>query len=204
MYLIEELRKLTELSRDSTKESIAKQVRKIIEEGGEVNYQITHLLVKEKMERGYTKKYSLAELQEKLPWKKSRLIEKLQKIVIVGVLKHEKRRYQLNKENELVKRIWNYYNEPGNKEKEKSIEIWKLIQRKKEKEKEIDVKNNKEKTKYREITKKEKEEYIQKIRDILEDVMDPLEYIKKFFEKNLVKALGYKIITLHKNKLDTT
>lgn len=198
MTLINELRKLTELSRDSTIERVAKQIRKIVEEGGEVTYQIAHMLIKEKMERGYSKKYSLAELQKKLPWKKSRLIEKLQKVVKEGVMKHEKRRYLLDKDNELVKRIWNYYNEPRNKEKEKTNEIWKLIQRKKEKEKEIESKNNKEKTKYREITKKEKEEYIQKIRDILEDVMDPLEHTEEFFEKNLIKALGYK------KKIDTT
>ena len=193
MPLIEELRKLAELSKDSTIENVAMQVKKTVEEGVEVNYQIAHLLVKEKMERGYTKKYSLAELQEKLPWKKSRLIEKLQEVVNEGIIKHEKRRYQLNKENKLVKRIWNYYNEPGNKEKGKADEIRKLIQRKKEKEKEIETRNNKEKIKYKELTKKEKEEYIQKIKDILEDVMDPIDHTKEFLEKNLVKTLGYKI-----------
>ena len=123
MALVEELRKLAKTTKEKSAEGIAQQIRKIVENEGEASYQIIMLLVKEKMERGYTKNYTLTELQEKLPWQKSRAIEKLQKVVGEGVLKHEKKRYALNKENELVKRIWNYYNETGYQEKEKISKI---------------------------------------------------------------------------------
>jgi len=95
------------------------------------------------MERGYSKRYSLAELEERLPWKKSRLIEKMQRTVEEEVLKHEKRKYQLNKENELVKRIWNYYNEPNYQEKEKTEEIRTMIQKKRTLEKELEKEKEK-------------------------------------------------------------
>ncbi|MHA1761863.1 MAG: hypothetical protein ACTSXA_14725, partial [Candidatus Heimdallarchaeota archaeon] len=157
MALIEELRKLAKTTKEKSQEKIAKQIRKIVENEVEVSYQIIMLLVKEKMERGYTKKYTLTELQKKLPWRKSTTIERLQKIVGEGVLKHEKRRYELNKENELVMRIWNYYNETGYKEKEERNKVWKLIQRKNELEEKLAEKIE-EKGKYRKITKSEDEE----------------------------------------------
>ena len=190
MTIIKELQKLAGLTGDSPRELIAEQIRRIEKEGGEIVYQIIQILIKEKMERGYTKKYSLAELQKKFPWKKSRLIEKLQKVVEEGVLKHEKRKYLLNKENELVKRIWNYYNEPSYPEKEKMDEIRELIQRKKKLEIELDKEERKCKRKYREMTKKEEEEYKEEI--IREIIADVNACPKEFIMKNIMEAIGYK------------
>ena len=161
------------------------------EKESELIYQIIMVLVNEKMERGYTKKYSLAELQEKLPWKKSRLIEKLQRVAEEGVLIHEKRKYKLNKENELVKRIWNYYNETSQKEKGKMAEIWKLIQRRNELEKKLAEKTKKEKGKYKEMTRKEDEKFQENFEEELMDTPDPLEEAIIFLRKNKEKVMGY-------------
>lgn len=188
MTLKEELQKLAKLTIESSKEEVAEQIREIGENDGEVIYQIIILLTKEKMERGYTKRYSLAELQKKLPWKRSRLIEKLQEKVTEKVLKHEKRKYLLNNENELVKRIWNYYNEPNYQKKEKIEELRNLIQRKRKLEKELEKKERNNWGKYREATKKEKKELRKEIEEELEEGLDPRELIRK----KTLEALGYK------------
>ncbi|MHA1922656.1 MAG: hypothetical protein ACTSVP_06285 [Candidatus Heimdallarchaeota archaeon] len=190
MALIEELRKLAKTTKEKSQEKIAKQIRKIVENEVEVSYQIIMLLVKEKMERGYTKKYTLTELQKKLPWRKSTTIERLQKIVGEGVLKHEKRRYELNKENELVMRIWNYYNETGYKEKEERNKVWKLIQRKNELEEKLAEKIE-EKGKYRKITKSEDEEFQKEIIKGLIDSNEPKEETEEYLKKNKQKTSGY-------------
>jgi len=190
MALVEELRKLAKTTKEKSAEGIAQQIRKIVENEGEASYQIIMLLIKEKMERGYTKNYTLTELQEKLPWQKSRAIEKLQKVVGEGVLKHEKKRYALNKENELVKRIWNYYNETGYQEKEKISKIWELIQRKNELEEKLAEKIE-EKGKYREITKREDEEFQEEMIKGLKETQEPKEITEEFLKKNKQKTLGY-------------
>ncbi len=191
MVLIEELRKLAETTKENSRERLAEKIRKIVENEAEVNYQIIMMLVKEKMERGYTKEYTLKEMREKLPWKKSRLIEKMQKAIEEGVLKHEKRKYKLNKENELVKRIWNYYNETRYNEKEKINKIWKLIQKKNELEKKLAEKTTKEKGKYRKMTKKEDEEFKEELRKGIMNTPEPLEEATKFLIKNKEKTIGY-------------
>lgn len=175
------------MTRESSKKLIAGQIRRIGKEGGEIIYYIIQLLLKEKMERGFTKRYSLAELQKMFPWKKSRTIEIMQEVVEKGVLKHEKRKYLLNKENKLVKRIWNYYNEPNYQEKTEDIR--KLIHKKKKKlELELEKDEKKSIRKYKEMTKKEEEEYGIKIMEEFTAGMNP----KEFIMKNILEALGYK------------
>ncbi len=188
MTVEKELQKLAKLTEESTKETIAEQIKKIGEKGGEVVYQIIITLTKERMERGYSKRYSLAELEERLPWKKSRLIEKLQRTVKEEVLKHEKRKYQLNKENELVKRIWNYYNEPNYQEKEKTEEIRTLIQKKRELVKELEKEEKKKRRKYREATKKEEEEFRKEIIAEYEEGGEA----RNLVTKKTLEAIGYK------------
>jgi len=190
MSLAEELRRLAKTTKEKSREGLAEQIRNIVENEGEASYQIIMLIVKEKMERGYTKNYTLTELQEKLPWKKSRSIEKLQNVVGEGVLKHEKRRYALNKENELVKRIWNYYNETVYKEKEKINKVWKLIQRKNELEQKLAEKIEEE-GEYRELTKREDEEFQEEIIKGIKDTQEPKEVTEEFLKKNRQKTLGY-------------
>ncbi len=190
MTIIDELQLLAKFTKDCSKKLVAKQIRRVGKEEGEMIYQIIMLLVREELDRGYSKKYLLRELLKKLPWEKSRLIERLQEVVGKGVLKHEKRKYLLNKEDELVKRIWNYYNNTSYQEDDKIEAIRKLKQKKKELEMELEEKEWKSKKRYRETSKKEEKEYREKIKEYLEEGVDP----KEFIRKNFVEALGYKKI----------
>ncbi len=191
--LIEELQKLTDLSKDCLEELLVEQIKRIVEEDTEIIYQIIYLFVTEKIDLGYSKEYSLSELQEKLPWKKSRLIEKLQKIVEEGVLVHKKRKYKLKKENELVKRKWNYYNETGFQEKEKNREIWKLILRKKELEKACNEKLKiEDKTRFRELKVNEEKIYRKEIIDEIKSFFNAKQPTLEFLEKNIIRTMGYK------------
>lgn len=190
MTLVKVLRKLASTTKEKSAGKIAEQIRKIVEKKGEISYQIIILLTKEKMERGYTKDYTLKELQEKLPWKKSTTIERLQEEVEKGVLKHEKRRYKLNKENELVKRIWNYYHEIEHKEKEKMRKVWGKIQIKNELEQQM-VEQKKEDEKYQKLTRKEEEEFVKEIKRNREDMYDPKEMLEEYLKKNKEKVIGY-------------
>ncbi|MHA1155239.1 MAG: hypothetical protein ACTSQK_03945 [Candidatus Heimdallarchaeota archaeon] len=172
--------------------TLVEQIRKIIDKKGEVSYQIIMLLTKEKMERGYTKNYTLKELLEKLPWKKSTAILRLQEVVDEGVLIHEKRRYKLNKDNELVKGIWNYYHETVQQEKEKMKKILLLRQRKNELEKKIAEQKVRE-GKYIKLTKKEDLEFQKEITKELE-VDNPKEDLRKYLQKNREKIMGYVLL----------
>jgi len=191
MTLIEELSKLAITPTEKTKIDVAEQIRRIVENKGEINYQIIMLLIKEKIERGYTKDYTLRELQEKLPWKKSTTIERLHDVVNEGVLIHEKRRYKLNKKNELVRRIWNYYHETNHQEKEKMRTVWQLTQRKAELEKRI-ANLGMDEGKYKKLTKKEDVEFQKEMCEQLIDVYDPKALVQEFLLKNKVKVMGCK------------
>ena len=181
MILVEELGKL------ETTNNLAVQIRKIVESKGELIYQIIILLTKENMEKGYAKEYTLKELQRKLPWKKSTAILRLQEVVEEGVLTHKKRRYKLNKENVLVKRIWNYYHKTTKQEKEKWKKILQLKQKKNELEKRIAKLN--EKGEYKKLTKKEEKEFCKEILKELE-VEDSKEDLIKYLLKNKEKIMG--------------
>jgi len=188
MSLKEELRKLAELTKDSSKEVVAERIRNVVKLGGEEIYQILRMLIKEELERGYTKKLSLAELLEKLPWEKSTAIEKMQEGVVEGVVKHEKSMYKLNKENELVKRIWNYYNIPSYQKEEKLGEIRKLRQKKQELEQEL--KEVEGKGKYQDMTKKEEKEFKEQIKMEWLEASNTKEDLEVFIRRNLAKVMG--------------
>lgn len=182
MTLIEELGKLEKT------DNLAVQIRKIVESKGELIYQIIILLVKENMEIGFAKEYTLKELLGKLPWKKSTAILRLQEVVEEGVLTHKKRRYKLNKENVLVKRIWNYYHKTTKQEKEKWKKILQLKQKKNELEKRIV--ELKEKGKNKKLTKKEEKEFCKEIMIELE-VENPKEDLVKYLLKNKEKVMNF-------------
>ncbi len=188
MTLQEELQKFARLTKESSKEIVAEQIRKIGEKNGESVYQIIVMLTKERMERGYTKKYSLRELKEKLPWEKSSAIERLQRTVEEGVLKHEKRRYQLNTENKLVKRVWNYYNEPNYREKVEEIRELILWKRKLERKLEEEERKRGRKRRYRKATKKEEKEWIKKVITGVEGE----DGLRNITEKERKEILGYR------------
>ncbi|HUU78663.1 MAG TPA: hypothetical protein VMX55_09965 [candidate division Zixibacteria bacterium] len=93
----------------------------------------------------------------------------------------------LNDKNDMVKRMWNYYNEPNFKEKEKIEEIRRMIQRKRKLERELEKEERKNERKYREATKKEENEFREEIIGEFEEEHNPKEFIKK----NMIEALGY-------------
>ena len=126
MSVVEELRKLVNLSKNSTDSVLANQIRKITDFDVDFLYQLILFFVKEKIDVGHSKEYPLAELQKRIPLKKTRLIEKLQKIVSLGLLSHTKRKYKILMDSDLISRIWNYYNETEFDDSEKT-KVWNLL-----------------------------------------------------------------------------
>ena len=152
-------------------------------------YQITNVLVIEKIARGYSKKYSLAELRKMLPWGKSWAIKKLEKGIEEGILVHEKRKYILNKENERVKRMWNYYNKPTQRESAKGEKIRELGREKKKLKEELEREERmRRKRKYRKLTNAEERSRRREITEYLNEGIETKEMIKK----NLMEIIGYK------------
>jgi len=194
MTLKEELSKLATTKMGESTIRIAEQIRKIVESKGEISYQIIMLLTKEKMERGYTKGYTLNELQKKLPWEKSTTIKRLQEVVDQEVLRHEKRKYKLNKENEIVKRIWNYYHETSYQEKEKMKKLLLLTQKKNELERRL-AEQKVDDGIYKKLTKKEEEEFAKEIKNEARDEYEPKERVMEYLMEIKVeikdKVLGY-------------
>ncbi|MHA1364952.1 MAG: hypothetical protein ACTSP5_00880 [Candidatus Heimdallarchaeota archaeon] len=190
MTLKEELSKLATTKMGESTIRIAEQIRKIVESKGEISYQIIMLLTKEKMERGYTKGYTLNELQKKLPWEKSTTIKRLQEVVDQEVLRHEKRKYKLNKENEIVKRIWNYYHETSYQEKEKMKKLLLLTQKKNELERRLAEQKVADGI-YKKLTKKEEEEFAKEIKNEARDEYEPKERVMEYLMEIKDKVLGY-------------
>jgi len=196
MTLREEFEKLAKVTKKEGKEKVAELIRRITEKEGEMSYQIVKMMVEEKMKRGYTKEFSLKELQERLPWKKSMLIEKMLKLTAEGIMKHEKRRYQLDKENELVKKMWNYYNKPSNEKEreeeneEKRREIRERIRRKQVLMEKLEIEEKKLRRKYREQSKKEQEILREKISEITYADTDMEEELRELITKQIMEVLG--------------
>ncbi len=189
-----DLERLTKISiKDQGR--ITKNLLRITVHEGEFAYQIIKLLLTEKIEKGYTKKYSLVELQKKIPLKRSRLIEKLQRVVKEGVLKHQKRKYMINKEHILVDRLWQYYNDANYKEREKTKDIINLIQENEQIEEEIREIEEEwiRERKYLKLTEKEEEKLREElINETIADSYDIETELKRLIGQNKVRIIGYK------------
>ncbi|MGC9777679.1 MAG: hypothetical protein HZR80_00390 [Candidatus Heimdallarchaeota archaeon] len=185
--IVNDLERLTKISiKDQGR--ITKNLLRITVHEGEFAYQIIKLLLTEKIEKGYTKKYSLVELQKKIPLKRSRLIEKLQRVVKEGVLKHQKRKYMINKEHILVDRLWQYYNDANYKEREKTKDIINLIQENEQIEEEW-IRERK----YNKLTEKEEEKLREEmINETIADSYDIEDELKRLIGQNKVRIIGYK------------
>ncbi|HUT81999.1 MAG TPA: hypothetical protein VMZ29_12425 [Candidatus Bathyarchaeia archaeon] len=96
-------------------------------------HRLVCLMIEEQLRNGYKKEYSLSELVERMPWKKSQLCVKLQKAVKEGEILHQKRKYILNFEHIAVKRLWRFYTKPKDykKQRESLYEIQLLLLKKK-------------------------------------------------------------------------
>ncbi len=192
--IVNDLERLTKISiKDQGR--ITKNLLRITVHEGEFAYQIIELLLTEKIEKGYTKKYSLVELQKKIPLKRSRLIEKLQRVVKEGVLKHQKRKYMINKEHILVDRLWQYYNDANYKEREKIKDIINLIQENEQIEEEIREIEEEwiRERKYNKLTEKEEEKLREEmINETIADSYDIEDELKRLIGQNKVRIIGYK------------
>lgn len=188
MSLEETIREFRELKKESSNKEKAKIIRRIGEKG-EISYQIIMMLVKEELERGYSKKYSLTTLLERIPWEKSRAIEKLREIETEGILKHEKKKYYLNRENKLVKRIWKYYNEPSYWRRKEVEEINQLIKKKRELMQEIENREREMKRNYQEMNEREERELGREIKEEIREGSTKEELVE-YIEKNIERVLG--------------
>ncbi len=185
--IINDFERLTKISIKDQR-MITKNLLRITVYEGEFTYQIIKLLLTEKIEKGYTKKYSLVELQKKIPLKRSRLIEKLQRVVKEGVLKHQKRKYMINKEHILVDRLWQYYNDANYKEREKTKDIINLIQENEQIEEEW-IRERK----YLKLTEKEEEKLREEIiNETIADSYDIESELKRLIGQNKVRIIGFK------------
>lgn len=161
-------------------------------------HQLVCMMIEEQIKIGYKKEYTLSEFIDRMPWKKSQLSVKLQKVVKEGVILHQKRKYTLNFEHIAVKRLWRFYTEPNDykKQREEAKEIQLLTQEKEQLEEEIrDLQEQLEKeTKYKLITEKEIREFSEEIAGIVdvEDDFDKKEILKELLKRNKEKLIGYK------------
>jgi len=197
MSLLEELNKLGKLTKNQKEEGI-NQIKKIVGLDADIIYQIVNVLILERMDRGFSKEFSLNELLMKFPLKKSRLITRLQLATEMGILKHEKRRYLLNKNNDLVSRIWNYYNDTKYKDNRNIIKIRNLIREKKELEEQIENNHLDLKLKFRKLSTKEEKNFESEILDEIKAFQHPIEPTFEFLKLNIEKTLGYKKANLKK------
>lgn len=146
------------------------------------------------MERGYSKKYPLEELQRKILYKKSRLIERLQRATEEGVLKHQKRRYILNSSHTLVEKLWQYYHETDFQEYEKKRGIIELIQKKEEGE--YEIRELEEKIlriiKNKELTEREEKKLREGMCENIEENVNADEDLKEYIKRNIESIIGYR------------
>lgn len=77
-------------------------------------YSIIKLFVIKYRRTGILKPYKKSELQNCFEWEQTQLNHYLQQAVRHNVLHNNKRKYSLNLENVLVKRVWNFYFKAAN------------------------------------------------------------------------------------------
>jgi len=158
------------------------------------------MMIKEQLKIGYKKEYSLSELVERLPWKKSQASVKLRKAVNEGILIHEKRKYSLNMEHGLVKKIWHFYTDPSDfKEKfEQAKEIKELVKKKEQLEKKLAIlkEQNNQLAVYKSVSDTEVKDLSKEIAAIInsEDTYDKKEEMVKLLNENKEILVGYKKI----------
>jgi len=133
-------------------------------------------------------------------WKKSQASVKLRKAVNEGILIHEKRKYSLNMEHGLVKKIWHFYTDPSDfKEKfEQAKEIKELVKKKEQLEKKLAIlkEQNNQLAIYKSVSDTEVKDLSKEIAAIInsEDTYDKKEEMVKLLNENKEILVGYKKI----------
>jgi len=162
--------------------------------------EIISSLLEEQLETGEIKGYTKGELLERLPWKKSRLTERLQLLVGQGILEYQKRRYNLNNDCKLVIRVRRalrlQYEEFN---WEELIEEFAFERTGKVQEKKVEERTEKHEKKnlYRKITKNELEYFLETIYQTYQDNLiychlkeEQIEELAKKIEKEILLTVG--------------
>jgi len=162
--------------------------------------EIISSLLEEQLETGEIKGYTKGELLERLPWKKSQLTERLQLLVGQGILECQKRRYNLNNDCKLVKRVRRalrmQYEELNWQE---LIEEFAFERTGKVREKKVEERTEKDEKKnlYRKITKNELEYFLEIIYQTYQDNLiyyhlkeEQIKELAKKIEKEILLTVG--------------
>ena len=162
--------------------------------------EIISSLLEEQLETGEIKGYTKGELLERLPWKKSRLTERLHLLVGQGILEYQKRRYNLNNDCKLVirvRRALRFQYEELNWEE--LIEEFAFERTEKIREKIVEERTEKHEKKnlYRKITKNELEHFLETIYQTYQDNLiychlkeEQIEELAKKIEKEILLTVG--------------
>ncbi|MBN1330479.1 MAG: hypothetical protein JXA54_13475 [Candidatus Heimdallarchaeota archaeon] len=185
-----------ELVRNTKTEELPEELYTIVRELEEKEAITVSLLVKQLLERfidsGEVEVYGRKELAVLLPWKKTRLSERLQKLVAEGILLHNKRKYSLNMDEPFVLRVKNAL-----RWEVKEVNLLEVLEEYARDEKEESGMAEEEKEPfYRQLTRQEYRGFIREIfqlavpndYELPEDEL--LECLERFLENNILKVVG--------------
>jgi len=205
------MKELEELPIDKVVEKIGQlkltdqtMIRAIVQTMSKRNFlfldSLAVMMIKEQLKIGYKKEYTLSELVERLPWKKSQASVKLRKAVNEGILIHEKRKYSLNMEHGLVKKTWHFYTDPSDfKEKFEQVkEIRELIKKREQLEKKLAIlkEQNNQLAIYKPVSDSEVKGLSKQIAAMLksDDTFDKREELTKLLLRNKDILIGHRKI----------
>ena len=195
---LEELLVITEKELEE-KNELSLEIYEIIRELGErdliVNYRIVKYLLEQFLDSGKVETFGRRDFLTFLPWQKSQLSKRLQRMVEEGLLLSEKRKYSLNIDNPFVNRVKDglrYQLEEYDLEK---ILLEQIDERKKGHKKEI-RQTPKEKKNLRQITEEETMGFLKDIYDTYwqfggttsEDEL--IEFMAKEIEDKILLTIG--------------
>jgi len=195
-----------ELVKNTKTAELPEEVYAILRELDERELLTTGLLVKQLLERfidsGEVEAFGRKELSALLPWKKTRLSERLQKMVAEGILLYDKRKYALNMDEPFVLRVKKALRWEG-----KEVDLVQVLEEYAREEQEESAEEEEEKEPlYRQLTRQEYRGFIREIYhlavpkdyDLPEDEL--LEDLERFLEKNILKVLGLTVDDKNKER----
>lgn len=198
---LEEVLRRYEASLIKTKanEELSEETINLIRELGErelvTNYFIVKVLLERVMTSGVVEELGRKELLTILPWKKTRLTERVKKLVEEGIVLTKKRKYSLNLEEPFVARVKQAMRIEG-----KEVDLQKLLEefsrekQGKAKEEQREQANSEKET-YQQVTEKEFRTFIKETFEQIMHNMDQLaeeeqiEELKKYLKRNILKTV---------------
>jgi len=198
---LEEVLRRYEASLIKTKanEELSEETINLIRELGErelvTNYFIVKVLLERVMTSGVVEELGRKELLTILPWKKTRLTERVKKLVEEGIVLTKKRKYSLNLEEPFVARVKQAMRIEG-----KEVDLQKLLEefsrekQGKAKEEQREQANSEKET-YQQVTEKEFRTFIKETFEQIMHNMDQLaeeeqiEELKRYLKRNILKTV---------------